>query len=126
MKRRHVLAVFGAAAAGYPAGAFAQQAKIPTIGLLAVESLSAQQFRRSFPQALRELGYLEGQNIRLEWRFDQGNGSRLPELAADLVQQNVDLIVTWLTPAAKAAKEATRDIPIVMGSASGKRTPTRR
>jgi putative ABC transport system substrate-binding protein len=66
---------------------------------------------------MRELGYLEGQSVRYEYRSDQGQVSRLPELAAELVRLNVDLIVTWFTPAAKAAKGATHQIPIVMALA---------
>jgi putative ABC transport system substrate-binding protein len=66
-----------------------------------------------FPEALRELGYVEGKNIRFEFRSDEGEISRLPELAAELVRLKVDVIVTWYTPPATAAKQATRDIPIV-------------
>jgi ABC-type uncharacterized transport system substrate-binding protein len=63
---------------------------------------------------MRELGYIEGQNIRYEFRSDQGQISRLPDLAAELVRLKVDLIVTRFTPATRAAKEATHEIPIVM------------
>ena len=66
---------------------------------------------------MRELRYVEGQSIRYEFRSDQGQASRLPKLAAELVQLKVDLIVTWFTPAAQAAKQATREIPIVMALA---------
>jgi putative ABC transport system substrate-binding protein len=66
---------------------------------------------------LRKLGYVDGQSIRFEVRSDQGKATRLPELAAELVQLKVDIIVTWFTPAARAAKEATREIPIVMALA---------
>src|SRR5260370_21486968 len=62
---------------------------------------------------MRELGYSEGQNIRYEFRSDQGEASRLPDLAAELVQLKVDVIVPWFTPATRAAKQATRQIPIV-------------
>jgi putative ABC transport system substrate-binding protein len=67
-----------------------------------------------FQELMRELGYVEGRSIRYEFRSDQGQVTRLPELAAALVRLNVDLIVTWFTPAALAAKGATREIPIVM------------
>jgi len=63
---------------------------------------------------MQELGYTEGQSIHYEFRSDEGQVSRLPELAAELVRLNVDVIVTWFTPAAQAAKQATSEIPIVM------------
>ena len=66
---------------------------------------------------MRELGYVEGQNIRFEFRSDEGKLNRLPELAAELVRLKVDIIVTWFTPAARAAKQATREIPVVMAPA---------
>jgi putative ABC transport system substrate-binding protein len=114
MKRRDVLALLGGAAAFWPLAGAAQQAKMPTIGVLVVGSLGSEQFWKLFQQDLRALGYIEGQNIRLEFRSDQGKAGRLPELAAELVHLKVDLIVTWFTPAALAAKHATSEIPIVM------------
>src|SRR5262249_60152193 len=69
---------------------------------------------REFRQGLRELGYGEGQNIRFEFRSAEGRLDRLPELAAELVRLKVDVIVTWFTPTALAAKQATHEIPIVM------------
>jgi putative tryptophan/tyrosine transport system substrate-binding protein len=80
-------------------------------------SSGSEQFWRLFRDVMRELGYVEGQSIRYEFRSDQGQISRLPELAAELVRLDVDLIVTWFTPAAQAAKRATREIPIVMALA---------
>jgi putative tryptophan/tyrosine transport system substrate-binding protein len=87
---------------------------VPTIGVLVVGSPGSEPFWQLFREAMRELGYIEGASIRYEFRSDQGQASRLPELAAELVRLNVDLIVTWFTPAAQAAKQATREIPIVM------------
>jgi putative tryptophan/tyrosine transport system substrate-binding protein len=78
---------------------------------------ASEQFRHLFQNDMAELGYVVGQNIRYEFRSDEGQIGRLPELAAELVRLNVDLIVTWFTPAAKAAKEATREIPIVIALA---------
>jgi putative ABC transport system substrate-binding protein len=69
-----------------------------------------------FTKRLRDLGYSEGQNIVVEWRFAQETPERLPALANELVQLNVDVIVTFTTPAIKAAKEATKTIPIVMAN----------
>jgi putative ABC transport system substrate-binding protein len=117
MRRRDLLGLFGVAIASWPRLGIAQQPKLRTIGILAVDSLATKQFRDGFREAMRGLGYLDGQNIRFELRSDPGNGDHLPELAAELVRLKVDVIVTWLTPAATAAKQATRDIPIVMGSA---------
>jgi ABC-type uncharacterized transport system substrate-binding protein len=117
MRRREFIAALGSAAA-WPVVARAQQRKMPTIGVLVVGGSSgSEQFWRLFRDVMRELGYVEGQSIRYEFRSDQGQVSRLPELAAELVRLNVDLIVTWFTPAAQAAKRATREIPIVMALA---------
>ena len=117
MRRREFIAALGGAAA-WPLAARAQQRKLPTIGVLVVGGSSgSEQFWRLFRDVMRELGYVEGQSIRYEFRSDQGQVSRLPELAAELVRLDVDLIVTWFTPAAQAAKRATREIPIVMALA---------
>jgi putative ABC transport system substrate-binding protein len=87
---------------------------VPTIGVLVVESPASQRFWRLFREDMRELDYVEGKNVRYEFRSDGGQGSRLPALAAELVGLKVDLIVAWFTPAALAARQATRQIPIVM------------
>ncbi len=92
----------------------AQPAKVPTIGVLVVGAPSSEKFWRVLQEALRELGYVEGQTVRFEFRSDYGQIGRLPELAAELVRLKVDVIVAWFTPAATAAKQATREIPIVM------------
>ena len=117
MNRRDVVGLLGLAIAYWPRLVISQQPKIPTIGILAVDSLGTEKFRDGFREAMRGLGYVDGQNIRFQLRSDPGNGGRLPELAAELVRLKVDLLVTWLTPAATAAKQATRDIPIAMGNA---------
>jgi putative ABC transport system substrate-binding protein len=118
MRRRELIAFFaGVAAACGRLAAAAQQPRIPTIGILVAETLGANQFQRQFRDALRALGYVEGQTIGFEARSDQGQSARLPALAAELVQLKVDLIVTWLTPAARAAKQATQNIPIVIALA---------
>ena len=122
MRRRDLLAVVAGAAALQPQFSVAQQTKVPTVGVLLVQSPGSEKFRRGLPAALRALGYVEGQNIRFEFRSDEGKQNRLPELAAELVRLKVDVIVTWFTPAAHAAKAATRDIPIVMGSAAAVET----
>ena len=114
MRRRDLLAVFGCATALRPLAGAAQQRRVPTVGVLAVGSPGVQDFWRLFREGMQELGYTEGQSIHYEFRSDEGQVSRLPELAAELVRLNVDVIVTWFTPAAQAAKQATSEIPIVM------------
>jgi putative ABC transport system substrate-binding protein len=98
-----------------PLAAEAQQpGRTPRIGVLANRSPLWDAFR----DGLRELGYVEGQTVALEYRWAEGNDQRLPGMAAELVKLKVDVIMTWGTPAALAAKNATRTIPIVM-AASG-------
>jgi len=114
MKRREFIGALGSAVALLPSGGIAQQRNTPTIGVLVVGAPGSDRFWQLFRQDLRDLGYVDGQSVSFEFRSDQGQMSRLPELAAELVRLKVDLIVVWFTPAARAAKQATRDIPIVM------------
>ena len=100
-----VLLITGFAAAQQPA-------KIPRIGYLG--SVSSSPRIATFRQGLRELGYVEGKNIIIEWRHHEGKVDRLPTLAAELARLKVDIIITAGAPAARAAKEATSTIPIVM------------
>src|SRR5258706_4785597 len=94
-----------------------QPTKVPRIGYLAVNSLSDNAARiDAFRQGLRELGYVEGKNIVIEWRAAEGKPNRLPALAAELVRLKVDIIVTGGATATRPAKEATVIIPIVMTS----------
>src|SRR5437588_12858482 len=79
--RREFITVFGAMFTAWPLAAFAQQTRAPIIGVLVHEPPGWPQFWQLFPEALRELGYVEGKNIRFEFRSDQGDLSRLPELA---------------------------------------------
>jgi putative ABC transport system substrate-binding protein len=90
-----------------------QTTKIPRIGYLGGGSLSSPRID-AVRQGLRELGYVEGKNIVIEWRHHEGKVDRLPALAAELVRLKVDIILTVGAPAARAAKEATVTIPIVM------------
>jgi putative ABC transport system substrate-binding protein len=112
MKRRKFIGLVGGAAAWPLTASAQQQGKIVTIGVLAIEPWSPID---TFRQALDDLGYSEGKNVRFEYRYAKGNNERLPELANDLVGLNVDVIVTWGTDAVLAAKQATTTIPIVMG-----------
>jgi putative ABC transport system substrate-binding protein len=92
-----------------------QPAKIPRIGYLTNASLSALEARtEAFRQGLRELGYVEGKNILIEWRSPEGKVDRLAALAAELVRLKVDVIVTTGASVTRAAKEATVTIPVVM------------
>ena len=92
-----------------------QPTKIPRIGYLAGASPPVNSARiEAFRQGLRELGYVEGKNIVIEWRYAEGKLDRLPALAAELVRLKVDVIVTAGPTATRAAKEATVTIPIVM------------
>jgi putative ABC transport system substrate-binding protein len=93
-----------------------QAAKVPRIGFLAVGSREGRAFLiEGFLQGLREHGYVEGQNIVIEYRFSEDRNDRLPALAAELVAMKVRLILASGTPASFAAKQATSTIPIVMG-----------
>ena len=92
-----------------------QPTKVHRIGFLMAGSLATNAaLIESFRQNLRELGYIEGQNVAIEYRASEGREDRLPELAAELVRLQIQLIVAWTTPAARAAKNATTTIPIVM------------
>jgi putative ABC transport system substrate-binding protein len=103
-----------------PLSAEAQQAKkVTRIGFLASSSAERLKSRLpAFQQSLSELGYLEGKNIIIEYRYAEGKFERLPDLAAELVRLKVDVLVAEGAPAAHAAKNATSVIPIVMGNAA--------
>jgi putative ABC transport system substrate-binding protein len=114
MRRREFITFLGGAAAGWPRAARAQQTeRIRRIGLMASSSLPPIE---SFQKKLQELGYVEGKNLIIEYRFAEGLDDRYPTFASELVSLSVDLIVTWGTPAAIAAKRATTKIPIVLGA----------
>jgi ABC-type uncharacterized transport system substrate-binding protein len=90
-----------------------QPKKVPRIGVLSPGSPGPSPLLDAFRQGLRELGYVEGQNIAIEYRFAEANPEPLPDLAAELVHLKVDVILTINTPASQAAKNATKTIPIV-------------
>jgi ABC-type uncharacterized transport system substrate-binding protein len=113
MKRRKFIALMGGAAV-WPLNAYAQQSKVARIGALYIGLADAGSFKKELQEGLRALGYVEGQNIAFEFRSAEGNLDRLPELAAALVRLKVDVIVALYVPCALAAKQATRDIPIVI------------
>jgi putative ABC transport system substrate-binding protein len=102
-----------------PSAQAQQPAKIPRVGYLSVLPLSAMADRiEAFRHGLRELGYVEGQNIVMEWRYGEEKPDRVSELAAELVRLKVDVIVGGGNSAIQAAKKATNTIPIVMTQAS--------
>ena len=114
MIRRTFLAGTGVMLLAAPLGVDAQRVgKVPRIAYLHVVPRPAP-FFQMLEHELRDLGYVEGQNVAFEYRSADGKVERLPTLAADLVRLNVDLIITSTPPAARAAKEATSTIPIVM------------
>lgn len=121
MKARRI-AIAVAVTAGLiaaPPGVEAQRgAKVPRIGVLLSTSLSDTPAALGFRDGLRELGYVDGQTIAIEWREAEGQASRFPAFAAELVRLNVDVIVAAVNPAIEAARTATKTIPIIMVNAS--------
>jgi ABC-type uncharacterized transport system substrate-binding protein len=119
MRRRDFLAVVGGAAAVWPLSARAQQpAKLPTIGFLGATTPSVQsQWTAAFVERLRGLGWIEGRNVAIEYRWMEGRNERVAEIAAEFVQLRVDIIVVQGTAAVVGAKQATSVIPIVFALA---------
>jgi putative tryptophan/tyrosine transport system substrate-binding protein len=116
MRRREVITLLGGAVTAWPFTAYAQQktTKIPSIGWLVTGSPESHRFSlAAFRDGLKSLAYVEGQNIRIEYRWAEGNVTRLPELANELVRQKVDVILAGGSVGAEAAKRATSVIPIV-------------
>jgi putative ABC transport system substrate-binding protein len=115
MRRREFITLLGGAAAAWPLAARAQQAtQPPRIGWLSTGSPSSHRVSlAAFHDGLRSLGYFEGRNVTIEYRWAEGNLDRLPELASQLVHQQVEVILAGGSTGAQAAKEATSVIPII-------------
>jgi putative tryptophan/tyrosine transport system substrate-binding protein len=115
MRRRDFIKVTVGSAAAWPLAARAQQSAMPVIGFLGgADPIELAPIIEALRLGLRDYGYIEGQNIAVEYRWAEGRWDRLPALAADLVRRRVAVIVTEGTPAPFAAKQATTTIPIVM------------
>ena len=118
MRRRDFITLIGGAAMAWPVSARAQQTSIPVIGY--VGSDSADQYEvllRAFRLGLKATGFIEGQNLAVEYRWAEGRNDKLPELTADLVRRQVAVIVAPTTSSVLAAKTATKTIPIVFFTA---------
>jgi ABC-type uncharacterized transport system substrate-binding protein len=115
VQRREFITLLGAAVAVSPLAASAQQARVYTLGVLTLPN--PEPLLKALREGLRDAGYVEGGNLRLEIRSAAGRPDLQLDKAAELVRLKVDLIVTFFTPSALAAKQATRDIPIVMAGA---------
>ena len=113
MRRRDLIRLITGVAV-WPVLARAQERKVARIGALYIGIADEESFKRELREGMREQGYVEGRDIAFEFRSAEGKLDRLPDLAAELVRQNVDVIVALYVPCALAAKQATNDIPIVI------------
>jgi putative tryptophan/tyrosine transport system substrate-binding protein len=119
VRRREFITLLGGAASAWPVAVRAQQpGKLPNIGFLGATTPSAQsQWTAAFVERLRELGWIEGRNVAIEYRWMEGRNERVAEIAAEFVQLRVDVIVVQGTAAVVGAKQATSVIPIVFALA---------
>ena len=119
MKRREFITLLGGAAAAWPLAARAQQAaKVPRVGILSPAASETAATLTAFREGIRDLGYIEGHTIALDFRLSKGIMDALPGLAVELVRIPVNVIVTDSTSGTLAAFAATHTIPIVVGAAA--------
>jgi putative ABC transport system substrate-binding protein len=118
MRRRNFIALLGSLAAARPFAARAQHtAKIPRVGFMGNSTAELEaNLIGPFREGLREHGYEEGRNVEIVFRWAEGKYERFPDLIAELIAANVDVIVTAGTPAAFAVKKATSTVPVVMAA----------
>ena len=120
MRRREFIKLIGGVTAAWPLAAHAQKpANVSRVGVLSPAASETAATMTAFREKLRDLGYIEGKTIALDFRLSKGNMDALPALAAELVRIPVNVIVTDSTNGMLAAFDATRTIPIVIGAASG-------
>ena len=117
VNRREIVAAVAAGAVAWPFVAISQESRTARIGILVLGNPDPAPFMKEFKAGLNEVGYIEGKNVQFEFRSADKNSANLAVRAAELVALKVDVIVAFQTPAVTAAKHATADIPIVMGSA---------
>jgi putative ABC transport system substrate-binding protein len=114
MRRREFVSLLAGTLASWPHVTWAQRRTVPLIGVLVAGNPNPEPFWQIFQDALRDLGYIEGETVKFEFRSAVGKTDLLPDLAAGLVRLKPDIIVTWQTPTVRAVKQATDSIPIVM------------
>jgi putative ABC transport system substrate-binding protein len=118
MRRREFTKAIVGSLAAWPFAAYAQVRKLPTIGFLGATSAAlGRDWSTSFVQRLRELGWIEGQTVTIEYRWAEGREARFGEIATEFVRLKVDVIVTYGTPSVAAAKKVTAAVPIVFAAA---------